>query len=456
MQFSGMPLSRKQLIAGLLHEDELVRSQVLNIISSLPRDNGEAFQVACNSIDEYGWNEAFEWNDSILKLTASPEGLDWITKELAESTEKQLNLEDKSTLVRLLEQAPPTWLREHETELVHRVNRQFTDDPHGRRETFSRRLSRQIKYADVSPAQCFAELKTHCAGLDKDSEFGDLDLGLINTLTDRIATKAPAEVIEELMTRLSNTPKEELQSDDWLVGALIILAGKIRYEAAVPGLLRQFAADWDWWNEEIPIALGRMGTDNVIEQVAKEYFKLPEFGRLFISSAFERFRSPETCRFLSPLLPKETDDINRINIAVALAIQFDPQAAFRAKEIYDEHPQDPNREYILSTLYAHALLDNPGFGDDEIQQWRERLQKSSERRKQTMERIASSTFDELLFSSSTNLNQEETGEMEESVSTNEGATLTTGDTWTREAPKVGRNDPCPCGSGKKFKKCCLN
>lgn len=23
------------------------------------------------------------------------------------------------------------------------------------------------------------------------------------------------------------------------------------------------------------------------------------------------------------------------------------------------------------------------------------------------------------------------------------------------APKVGRNDPCPCGSGKKYKHCCL-
>jgi uncharacterized protein YchJ len=22
------------------------------------------------------------------------------------------------------------------------------------------------------------------------------------------------------------------------------------------------------------------------------------------------------------------------------------------------------------------------------------------------------------------------------------------------APKTGRNDPCPCGSGRKFKKCC--
>ncbi len=27
-------------------------------------------------------------------------------------------------------------------------------------------------------------------------------------------------------------------------------------------------------------------------------------------------------------------------------------------------------------------------------------------------------------------------------------------TIQRDAPKVGRNDPCPCGSGKKHKKCC--
>lgn len=26
----------------------------------------------------------------------------------------------------------------------------------------------------------------------------------------------------------------------------------------------------------------------------------------------------------------------------------------------------------------------------------------------------------------------------------------------RSEPSVGRNDPCPCGSGKKFKKCCLH
>lgn len=29
-------------------------------------------------------------------------------------------------------------------------------------------------------------------------------------------------------------------------------------------------------------------------------------------------------------------------------------------------------------------------------------------------------------------------------------------TYVNTEPKVGRNDPCICGSGKKYKKCCLN
>jgi SEC-C motif-containing protein len=28
------------------------------------------------------------------------------------------------------------------------------------------------------------------------------------------------------------------------------------------------------------------------------------------------------------------------------------------------------------------------------------------------------------------------------------------DPYQRERPRVGRNDPCPCGSGEKYKKCC--
>jgi len=35
----------------------------------------------------------------------------------------------------------------------------------------------------------------------------------------------------------------------------------------------------------------------------------------------------------------------------------------------------------------------------------------------------------------------------------DGKMVTPG-TQRNEGPRVGRNDPCPCGSGKKYKKCC--
>jgi hypothetical protein len=32
----------------------------------------------------------------------------------------------------------------------------------------------------------------------------------------------------------------------------------------------------------------------------------------------------------------------------------------------------------------------------------------------------------------------------------------TSETITRSQPRTGRNEPCPCGSGRKFKHCCLH
>lgn len=44
-----------------------------------------------------------------------------------------------------------------------------------------------------------------------------------------------------------------------------------------------------------------------------------------------------------------------------------------------------------------------------------------------------------------NYNQRQTSELEEPKKTT---------SFSKTAPDIGRNDPCPCGSGKKYKKCC--
>ncbi len=45
--------------------------------------------------------------------------------------------------------------------------------------------------------------------------------------------------------------------------------------------------------------------------------------------------------------------------------------------------------------------------------------------------------------------------MEEAVTNREEDGETKKRPKKRGAQKVGRNDPCPCGSGKKYKKCCM-
>lgn len=45
------------------------------------------------------------------------------------------------------------------------------------------------------------------------------------------------------------------------------------------------------------------------------------------------------------------------------------------------------------------------------------------------------------------------GEIDDVLEEHEVPTVAT---LVKDEPKIGRNDPCPCGSGKKYKKCCMN
>jgi uncharacterized protein YchJ len=62
----------------------------------------------------------------------------------------------------------------------------------------------------------------------------------------------------------------------------------------------------------------------------------------------------------------------------------------------------------------------------------------------------------LLYGYNAEFEWEENAELEEasrSLSSDLGIQFVDGKPYKR---KVGRNDPCPCGSGKKYKKCHLN
>jgi len=51
--------------------------------------------------------------------------------------------------------------------------------------------------------------------------------------------------------------------------------------------------------------------------------------------------------------------------------------------------------------------------------------------------------------------EEQRRQQRESIDTDWNDERQVQETYVRETPKIGRNDPCPCGSGRKYKKCCL-
>jgi len=70
------------------------------------------------------------------------------------------------------------------------------------------------------------------------------------------------------------------------------------------------------------------------------------------------------------------------------------------------------------------------------------------------EKLISKFWSKMMFGKLGGLSREE-GEEEWLDDSDEDVYYKPVKTVVREGPKVGRNDPCPCGSGKKYKKCCL-
>jgi len=97
------------------------------------------------------------------------------------------------------------------------------------------------------------------------------------------------------------------------------------------------------------------------------------------------------------------------------------------KGFFDE----PNSQEVLRPIYL--------LGADEVTTDEEALTQTPEQREKLSEQIPASVASIYRYWLPYRLAMAE-------------RTIAT--TYQREHPKIGRNDSCPCGSGKKFKKCC--
>ena len=107
------------------------------------------------------------------------------------------------------------------------------------------------------------------------------------------------------------------------------------------------------------------------------------------------------------------------------------------KKLQHVYANENDATYIGDDLECLSLLHNMDIPEmPEILKKREEQEKRQEARQKELKELAANYK-----------KNKEQGELE-----NVGKVVP----FKRDLPKVGRNEPCPCGSGKKYKKCCLN
>lgn len=146
------------------------------------------------------------------------------------------------------------------------------------------------------------------------------------------------------------------------------------------------------------------------------------------------------------------------------------------KPIIDGTENAKTAESLMRARYtAHATQSypflnestHPEFRDDvdiqEIEKWSSALSWDSLEIHEAQAGGEEDTEGAVSFSAHYSINGMQQDLTEDAIFRKEGdkwyyveGTIHGNEPYRRENPKIGRNDPCSCGSGKKYKKCCMN
>jgi hypothetical protein len=288
------------------------------------------------------------------------------------------------------------------------------------------------------------------------------------------AARGGAEVCQRAMKILANKSAAE----DWRETFAVRVLGLARYEPAIDALIEKLSIDADVLREEVNIALARIGLPRVIERIVDFYPGKPWHVRLFAKSSLPAIKRPESCEALLKLLGVELalasdpdyDDGEGAPLIDAVLLDLTELGSLaglnESRRLIAESPDDPEARDLCESLLATAIMSGVKLPEEAA--WRKRVE--SER-----SRIAAHSLSaDQMFRGmreqwrktgvhfppddrTDNVDEQDdtaTWEVQTPVSNFEDRYVEPTRPIRNERPKVGRNDPCPCGSKKKYKKCC--
>lgn len=189
-----------------------------------------------------------------------------------------------------------------------------------------------------------------------------------------------------------------------------LLAGEMKMRETIPTLVGFLGNKGDLLPQNAVDALVRMGSAQAVEEIVRRFPEEEWDFRLFAGDVLGRLKLPESERALLHLLPNESDLSIATQLANGLCLQLSGEGIpLVARQI--EQGYDSGMLNLKEALYVNCTMNKVDMPELKAH--------ISEKKPRALNSKGFPIF-----------------------------------TPPVTVDKIGRNDPCTCGSGKKYKKCC--
>jgi len=440
-----MRLSDDRIKQGILHPKQRVRSAAVRYFSESFSADPTVMPRVIEAVERYGWRDAVSTNVLRDGLAQTDETLLWLLGELAREGDPGDHdwARYRDSLAGLLEGADAHLLSRYEAEIA---------DTEGIKLEVRNAIAERIRLLSADPDTCWAELGEWCQRRWDEDYIDEVDLDEPGRLVEAIARHG-----DRYAARVLGTLQEEIEDFEghpmrWMEPMVVRLAGEMKLEPAIPMLVEKLHEDGGLLLEECQDALARIGTDAVVEELCRDYADGHWSYRLGVAAVLDRIRSDLATAKCVELLDAEEDHDLRIWLGRAVLHQFSYDGIEPVRRLILEGPLHDELRGLQEALLAACTLMEVDF--PEMDEWRPEVERWAEEHDKSLAEVLDDLSGEEDEYDSTDFDDYYDDQPLEAPEA-EGAGEHIVEPLSREEPKVGRNDPCPCGSGKKFKKCCL-
>jgi len=416
-------LSEDRIKQGILHPDGEVRMFAINYFAKSYTTDLTIMPVIIETFERYGREKALQYPHLIHNIPQTEVTVRWVVDELkshpGDGTESHRWLRALSDLI---DEVDPKILEPFVPEL--------NTAPHFDR-NHRQRLAQRIELSSLPTDRLWRDLESICEEGKSVENVTEFPWDFCCDIVETLARRPSAEYVDRMMTTLPQYETALIgDSLSWFLPLMIVLAGNLRYEPAIPILVELMKVDGDVYREESAHALSKIGTDEILRLLAVEY-PGGTFGvKLFSLNVLEAIHSDYAIELGLKLLEAEPDDELKEWIAAALVSQCSPEVNETVAPVCEVAMAGYLGELVHVMVPACILMEQTPPG---LERWQQHLR---EEKRTLIPALPKNHLEPKKKSPPVTYSPPPRKLIaKESV--------------------AGRNDPCPCGSGKKYKKCCF-